>query len=119
MVSPSETTAEADRARHAPLHQRGGNGGGFGDQRKVAGLREVRGDAGVEPRVRRNHAQAVWAEDAQAMLAGHRFHLRRQRARAFTQMRGEDDRRLHAAFGGSAHHLRHDRRRRGDHHQVG
>ncbi|KAG1082543.1 hypothetical protein G6F40_015084 [Rhizopus arrhizus] len=78
----------------------------------------MRGDAGVEPCMRRDHAQAVRAKDAQAMRARHRLHLRRQRAGAFAQVRGEDDRRLHATFGRGAHHLRHDRRRRGDHHQV-
>ncbi|KAG1451512.1 hypothetical protein G6F57_016144 [Rhizopus arrhizus] len=117
-VAQRDHGRESDRARHAPFHQCGGNGRGFGDQREVAGLREMRGDAGVEPCMRRDHAQAVRAKDAQAMRARHRLHLRRQRAGAFAQVRGEDDRRLHATFGRGAHHLRHDRRRRGDHHQV-
>lgn len=117
-MSPSNHGGEADRARHTPFHQRSGNGRGFGDQREVTGLREVRGDAGIEPCMWCDHTQAVRAQDAQAMLARHRFHLFRQRARAFAQVRGEDDRGLHAAFGGGAHHLRHDRRRCGDDDQV-
>lgn len=70
------------RARHAPLHQRGGNGAGFGNQRQIAGLRAMRGDAGIEPRMRGDHAQAVRAEDAHAFGTCGRFHARSRRTGA-------------------------------------
>ncbi len=78
----------------------------------------MRGDAGIEPCMWRDHAQAVRAKDAQAMRARGRLHLCPWRARAFSQVRGEDDRGLHATFGSGAYHLRHDGGRCGDHHQF-
>ncbi|MNV60344.1 hypothetical protein D3C71_1528040 [compost metagenome] len=69
--------------------------------------------------MRGDHAQAVRAENAQALRPGGRLHLRGQRARAFAQVGGEDDRRADPALGGGGHHLRHDAGRGGDHHQFG
>ncbi|MNN18457.1 hypothetical protein D3C81_1316650 [compost metagenome] len=67
---------EANRTRHAPLHQRGGNRTGFGNQCQVTGLRRVCGDAGVEPRMRCDDAQAVRAQHAHALGPRGGFHLR-------------------------------------------
>ncbi|MNM80697.1 hypothetical protein D3C81_926700 [compost metagenome] len=67
---------ETNRTRHAPLHQGGGNRAGFGNQGEVTGLRRVRGDAGVEPRMRRDDAQAVRAQYTHALGSRRCFHLR-------------------------------------------
>ena len=109
---------EADRTCHAPLHQRRGNRTGFGDQRDIAGLRGVCGDAGIEPRMWGDHAKAVRAQHAHALGACGRFHLRGQRTGALAQPGGEDDGPRHAQLGGLAHHLRQDAGRHRDHHQV-
>ncbi len=117
-VAQRDHGGEPDRARHAPLHQCGGDGRGFEINARspacgkcAAMLALSRACGAITPR-----------------QCGPRMRRPCLRATASTcadnepgpsPARGEDDRRLHATFGGSAHHLRHDGRWCGDHRQVG
>jgi len=109
---------EADRLAHAPFDQATGDGTRLRNQCEVAGLRETAGQTGVEARVRRDHAQAVRAEHAQASLAREGFELRGGRAGSAAHRRGQHHHRTGTFLRSLRGQLRHRCRRRGDHHQV-
>ena len=110
---------KADLAAHAPFDERGGDRGRLRHQCDVARQRRVRGEARVEPRMRRDHAQAVGPGQAHAVGARDVLQFRCERPFALPQPGAQHDRGGSAVLGGGLRVFGDHRGRCGDQHQFG
>jgi hypothetical protein len=58
-IAEGDGRRQADAAAHGPFDERGGDRAGLRHESEVARRGGVRGEASVEPRMRRHHAEAI------------------------------------------------------------
>jgi len=117
-VAERHQPREADPAPRRPFEKPRLDRAGLGDQREIAGRRVPGREAGVELCRRRHHAEAVRADEAQAVLA--RLDPRRlgKRAGAVAEPCGHDHGARDAPSAGARNDPRDGRCRRHDHDQI-
>ena len=118
-VSKRDHRREPDTVHRRPFDQARGDGAGLRHQSEIAGGRHPRRKTGIELGARRQHAEAVGADQPEAGGARRPLAPIRKRTGSVPEAGGDDDRRRRTFFAGRFHDAGDELRRCRDHDQIG
>ena len=118
-IAEGDDGRQADAAARGPFDERGGDRAGLRHEGEVARRGGVRGEASIEPRMRRHHAEAIGPDQPEAVPPRREAHRLGRRSGSMTEPGRHNERGGRSLGARRFDHGRHGRGRRCDDHEVG